>query len=326
MSNKKFSEKFISGLFSGGASLLGSLGSGAVNYFSNEHNNQLNKELLLQQQKYNTDMWNAEKEYNSPINQMKRLREAGINPALAYTNGVSNTVSSAPTSPSANAMQPFQMADLGNIISQTKLNESLSNLYDKEADKKEAEAEHEYTKIDLTKSMILEIDSKILINQQELKNLEKSFSLLSSQIELNGILGYYYKSAGNLNTSEYSLNQLEYKFKKATDKSRILKAELENKNLEIMMKYYIQQIAIGKVDERLKEQVSRLQDEEWKFLPDMLKFEHTLKGIEVHLSQINETWDSNKTWQTVDKLTGALGRFFGASTNFHYGKTHYSKR
>jgi hypothetical protein len=312
--------KFFNTHFGTIGGLMSSLFSSGVNYFANEANNRANRDLLEMQQRYNTEMWNKENEYNHPAAQMKRLQEAGINPAMAYANGgVSNTASSAPTSPSANAMQPFQMADLGNLISQTKLNESLSNLYDKEADKKEVETEHEYTKIDLTKSMTLEIDSKIPINHQQLKNLEKSFSLLSSQIELNGILGFYYKSAGNVNVADFSLKQLEIMLAKATHKSKVLKAELENKELETLIKYYIQEISIGKVDERLKEQTARLQDEEWKYIPDMLKFDHTSKGLEVHLSQINEKWESNKIWQSVDRLTGALGRFFGASTNWHYG-------
>lgn len=41
--------------------------------------------------------WQMQNEYNSPVNQMARLEEAGINPNLAYSNGsITNTTSSAP--------------------------------------------------------------------------------------------------------------------------------------------------------------------------------------------------------------------------------------
>ena len=33
------------------------------------------------------DMWNAQNAYNTPVAQMKRLKEAGLNPMLVYGSG-----------------------------------------------------------------------------------------------------------------------------------------------------------------------------------------------------------------------------------------------
>lgn len=58
----------------GGA--FGLIGS-AINYA-------FQKKLAAQQNEYNLNMWNLQNEYNSPINQMRRYEEAGLNPALMY--------------------------------------------------------------------------------------------------------------------------------------------------------------------------------------------------------------------------------------------------
>lgn len=48
-----------------------------------------------QQNAFNVAMWNAENEYNAPINQMQRFQQAGLNPNLIY--GQQNTSASAPS-------------------------------------------------------------------------------------------------------------------------------------------------------------------------------------------------------------------------------------
>lgn len=48
-----------------------------------------------QQNAFNVAMWNAENEYNTPANQMRRFQDAGLNPNLIY--GQQNTSASAPS-------------------------------------------------------------------------------------------------------------------------------------------------------------------------------------------------------------------------------------
>lgn len=58
-----------------------------------------NKKAMNRQNNFNKEMWELENEYNTPENQMKRLKEAGLNPHLAYGNGtVANTAGSGPRS------------------------------------------------------------------------------------------------------------------------------------------------------------------------------------------------------------------------------------
>ena len=69
------------------------------------YNNQLNdqKQLMAQQYQYQKDFYNYTYNLNSPANQVSRLKEAGLNPALAYGQ-VQNSGGS--TSSSSNASAP----------------------------------------------------------------------------------------------------------------------------------------------------------------------------------------------------------------------------
>ena len=49
------------------------------------------------------EQWNRENEYNKPINQMARLKEAGLNPNLVYGNGAQSVSASSPRASSAGA-------------------------------------------------------------------------------------------------------------------------------------------------------------------------------------------------------------------------------
>lgn len=73
---------------SAGSGLLGSLIAGAYN-----------RKRQQQSQDWAEKMWNAQNEYNLPINQVKRLREAGINPNLAFGSAASTMSSNVPSPP-----------------------------------------------------------------------------------------------------------------------------------------------------------------------------------------------------------------------------------
>lgn len=90
-----------SALIGGGSSLLGS----ALNYSAQKEANETNIMLAREQRDWEENMWNKSNEYNSPKAQIERMREAGLNPALMYSQGnVGNT--STPSAPAAARVQP----------------------------------------------------------------------------------------------------------------------------------------------------------------------------------------------------------------------------
>lgn len=79
---------------SGVSSLVGWLGGRKNNReqvatakYNTDQSIKANKELAQYAFDTNTEMWHRQNEYNSPQNQMKRLKSAGLNPHLVYGTG-----------------------------------------------------------------------------------------------------------------------------------------------------------------------------------------------------------------------------------------------
>lgn len=103
----------------GGSALLSNIfgkksqdNANSANYKIAQMNNEWSEKMMQKQMDYNTDMWNKQNDYNLPSNQVSRLKDAGINPALAMSNIQTGQAqsSSAPSlpSPSSATMQPYQ--------------------------------------------------------------------------------------------------------------------------------------------------------------------------------------------------------------------------
>lgn len=85
----------IGEILSGAGSLFGSIGNAIWGQ-------QQSKDLMRYQAKLNQQAVDAQNQYNSPIEQMNRLRQAGLNPNLVYGNGVDGNQSNAATVSQAN--------------------------------------------------------------------------------------------------------------------------------------------------------------------------------------------------------------------------------
>lgn len=70
-------------------------GTTYLNYRMNQNENIRNRQFAREQYQRslqdNLTNWNRENQYNSPAQQMQRLREAGLNPNLVYGKGADNT-------------------------------------------------------------------------------------------------------------------------------------------------------------------------------------------------------------------------------------------
>lgn len=77
--------------------------------------NRYAKKQLASQNAYNREMWELDNEYNSPANQMARLREAGLNPHLVYGNGTVANTSRGPLRSDDYLKVPSPTGDLGSL-------------------------------------------------------------------------------------------------------------------------------------------------------------------------------------------------------------------
>lgn len=101
-----------------GGGIIGAFGQHATNRQNMriaQMNNQYNRMMMQEQNKWNLDHWHRMNAYNDPSEQRKRLEKAGINPAIALGSispGQAEALTSAGASPAetpqlSNAMQPL---------------------------------------------------------------------------------------------------------------------------------------------------------------------------------------------------------------------------
>lgn len=105
--------------------LVSGIGGLIANPISTLINNSHNEQLIREQNQWNLEQWNRENFYNSPAEQMKRLKSAGLNPNLMYGNGAGSMLSA--PSPSMQAshteapqVDPLTLAQINNINADTK--------------------------------------------------------------------------------------------------------------------------------------------------------------------------------------------------------------
>lgn len=99
-----------------------SIGSNLINYYATSSMNEATRKWNEAQ--YRTQRWDAlqdwhrQNEYNHPIEQMRRLREAGLNPHLVYGGGA-NSVSGPVRSTDTKSWNPsVPKLDLQNVVSE----------------------------------------------------------------------------------------------------------------------------------------------------------------------------------------------------------------
>lgn len=170
----------ISSLIGAGSSLVSNLFG-----MSNQNKaNQTNIQLQREQNAWNEKMWNLNNSYNTPVEQVKRLKEAGLNVGLMYSNGhgdVGN--SSAP----ANNTTPARVESIGSPLSGVV--DSFTQVFDRLLAQKTAE------------STIKLNDAKAL-NELSQSNLNKAArNKISFEIEK------YLPSIMGVNKSQQLLNE-----------------------------------------------------------------------------------------------------------------------
>lgn len=195
----------ISGLISG---IFGQVGqSKYLNQQSRENYLafQRNKELADYTNKLNIEQWQRENEYNLPKNQMARLRDAGINPALAYSNGVTGLTSA--NSPVMSGGTPYQGVDYTMGGSRKTIGDTIANSLDMALKKAQvdnlnansAKTKSEKEGIDITNKTIFDLNMADIENKlsqagfnkaqtekvaYEIQSIQKSMEVASNQISL----------------------------------------------------------------------------------------------------------------------------------------------
>lgn len=194
------------------------------------------------------DMFDYTAEYNLPANEMKRLKEAGLNPALMYGLGGGEGGSTAGAG-TANAAQGGQASDEASMRSaqasemgmgiQAGMAQAQIRVLNSQADKNEAEATRTAgTQTELDRATIAEITERTgnyqiqrvgMMLENDLREVEKFFSMERGHL--------------NIRKLESEINNLEQSTKEFFEKTRNAKLQgdiTEDAYIEILNSYELE--------------------------------------------------------------------------------------
>lgn len=308
--------------------VLGNLFTNSLNRRSVEETNRLNYQMQQQQNAWNERMWHMYNEYNTPANQIKRLKEAGLNPNLLYGNPSQGT-SSAPaqgTAPShAEAFQSLGFGDMFSnaqqLMMQKKANDANVRLMQSQADSLDAET--------TLKERGLSLDEKrVKIQEQELQSsidqFEKMMPFYEAQIDKiksdkkvsdEQADEIFWRNLINSRTYGYQMERLQAELDK-------IKAE---EHLTSKQAYYytqlaeecIQGLAMGKIE------LSHAGIKDW-YETKMMENDWIMSEHDKKVSS-RRTWEYRSWYMTamryLGSLTGAVGNVLGGNASYQLNPT-----
>jgi len=172
-----------------GQSLIQDTIGAGINYQFNKAGADYSNKLAQQNAQY----W---ANYNSPVNQMQRLKEAGLNPNLVYGNGtVANTYDGAPNAPQIHGVNTkFMRGVEAQALKQEIANKKLSgeniakqnNLLDAQINKTNAEADWQNIQNTIERNKNPEEFGKLLYNLKdtELKQKNEDYRKTANEADL----------------------------------------------------------------------------------------------------------------------------------------------
>lgn len=140
------------------------------------------KELMNFQNDLNIANWQRQNQYNSPVQEIARLRSAGINPDLFYSSGASGISSANIPGPSASSgMQQGSTGSFGQPTQQAMLLDSQKKLLDSQTAKNLADANQTNQ---LTPWVTENIKSTLALNEANAKVLNENVEKIRNETEL----------------------------------------------------------------------------------------------------------------------------------------------
>lgn len=133
ITSSSYHDPLTAGIIAGAGSLIGGLfgGSGSKNAAKYQlqaarETNRMNYQIAQENNAFNERMWDKQNAYNSPVEQRKRLEQAGLNPNLMMNGGSAGTAETAPTADTSGVQQ---VPDIGSTIASgyQQFGNSLSN-------------------------------------------------------------------------------------------------------------------------------------------------------------------------------------------------------
>lgn len=303
-----------------GSSIFGAASQGNMN----RKNRDFTKEMYALTRRDSLADWAMQNEYNSPVMQMKRLRDANLNPHLIYGSGSPANEAGVPRSPTAQTMdyKPIQM-DMSGVAN------SLGSYYDIQL--KEAQV-HNLEK----QGTLLTVDSLLKLAQEaSTRQGTKKLDVETQQAEFN--LGMSNELRNNsLAMAEQQLKKLAAETGATLTGTEIAKANSESSIAKAVVEIAKMRAETGLIPLQRKQLSAVIQgilsDNEIKKLDAQLARAGVTRDSPWYIKQVErvldtyfpKAFDNQQTPQSVREMKlGKPGH--GPKSNPEPKKWHFSK-
>lgn len=289
--------------------VVGSLIDGAVSSAMNYNNS---KKLARYQQMLNQESIDTQNRYNLPINQMSRLREAGLNPNLVYGNGSVAGITSDAANVSMPHQQPvetgiggaidafFKSQSIGQSIQESKARQALL-----ETQKQESTARaHMY-------------ESNAQKTDAELPYLDRFFQQRLSNMAADETYkidaGYAQRMAGDL--SLWRKGEVEENIKLLQQKTGLTKEQIITEGVK-RSSMYSGMILNGAVIEKISHEIAYIDKG-----TDLRDLAYRMQDVDFQGTKLGNEWlADHPTIGTIENLVRRVledvGKVFGGSVSY----------
>jgi len=321
-------------LIGSGLDFLGNLYTNRQNRRSIEETNRLNYQMQQEQNAWNERMWHMNNEYNTPANQMQRLKEAGLNPNLLYGNPSQGTSSAPAQGTNPAQAQAFQSLGFGDMFSnaqqlmmQKKANDANIRLMQAQADSLDAETTLKERGMSLDEKRVNLQERELETSIQQFAEMKPYYEAQIDKIKSDKKVSdeqadeIFWRNMITSRTYGHQMEMLHAELQK-------LKSEynLNNKQADYyqhMAELYSIEVLKGNVDysvyglqkfyetEMMRNAYIR---DDHSLFPDLNAIEREDKLGERRFREYNHSW--NIFMRYVGATTGAIGNIFSGNANY----------
>ncbi|WP_139366091.1 hypothetical protein [Elizabethkingia meningoseptica] len=131
-------------------------------------------------------MWNRNNEYNTPLAQMQRLKDAGLNPNLMYGQGTTGNSSAPAKADGANPTQyKLNFLEAAQLHQQQKLNEQSIQLQKSQTELNHAQAQKVQAETANTQAQTQNTNETMQFNRESRPKILQKFDLENAGISLS---------------------------------------------------------------------------------------------------------------------------------------------